>query len=243
MPPVSADTAPSSTRLLLIDDDVELCGLLRDYLASEGFELTSTCQPQQAVEQALSGRFAMVLLDVMLPRTNGFQLLKEIRTRSDIPVLMLTARGEDVDRIVGLELGADDYLPKPFNSRELVARIHAILRRSTASATHPAAARLVVGDVELDPAARTVRRGGELIELTGVEFSLLEELLKSAGRVAHREDLFRSVLGRRGEPFDRSLDMHISNLRKKLGHKVGDLERIRTLRGVGYVYAVPGAAP
>ncbi|TWT44778.1 Transcriptional regulatory protein OmpR [Phycisphaerae bacterium RAS1] len=238
---LSSQNPAEATRLLLIDDDLELCALLADYLASEGFELTSTCQPQQAVGQAVSGRFAMVLLDVMLPRTNGFQLLKEIRSHSQVPVLMLTARGEDVDRIVGLELGADDYLPKPFNSRELVARIHAILRRSVKRPA-PAAARVVVGDLELDPAARTVRRGGEPVELTGVEFSLLEELLKAAGRVVNREDLFRSVLGRRGEPFDRSLDMHISNLRKKLGHKIGDLERIRTLRGVGYVYAVSGGA-
>ena len=149
---------------------------------------------------------------------------------------MLTARGDDVDRIVGLEIGADDYLPKPFNPRELVARIRAILRRSQTEGREQIGS-LTAGDVELDPATRVVRRGGQVIEVTAVEFDLLEKLLRAAGRIITREELSKEVLGRSTSPFDRSIDMHISNLRKKLGHQLGDVERIKTVRGVGYIYA------
>jgi len=152
---------------------------------------------------------------------------------------MLTARGDDVDRIVGLEIGADDYLPKPFNPRELVARIRAILRRtgSEASSSVAPAKPLIVGDIELDPGTRVVRRASKSVALTAVEFDLLEKLLRGAGRILTREDLSKEVLGRSTSPFDRSIDMHISNLRKKLGHRVHGVERIKTVRGVGYIYA------
>jgi len=165
--------------------------------------------------------------------------LRRIRAESKVPVLMLTARGDDVDRIVGLEIGADDYLPKPFNPRELVARIRAILRRSQTdnAREHNQAGTLTAGDVELDRATRVVRRSGQVIEVTAVEFDLLEKLLRAAGRIITREELSKEVLGRSTSPFDRSIDMHISNLRKKLGHQLGDVERIKTVRGIGYIYA------
>ena len=226
-------------RLLIIDDDVELCELLSRYLIGEGFDVDVANDPVRGLARLQEHSYALALLDVMLPGQSGFEVLKRIRAESAIPVLMLTARGDDVDRIVGLELGADDYLPKPFNSRELVARIHAILRRAAGPAATQARERTVVGDVELDAAARYVRCGGRVLELTGVEFSLLEELLRGAGRVVQREDLFRKVLGRREVVYDRSLDMHMSNLRKKLGPGAGGSERIKTVRGVGYIFAMP----
>ncbi len=229
----------SSNRLLIVDDDVELCDLIRTYLKADGLEAEAVHQADAGAQAALSGGYDMVLLDVGLPGQSGFDVLRRIRGESSIPVLMLTARGEDVDRIVGLELGADDYLPKPFNPRELVARIHAILRRSRATTGEAGVPdRLVVADIEMNIAARVVKRAGETVELTGVEFSLLEVLLRAAGKVVHRDDLFMQVLGRREMPDDRSLDMHVSNLRKKLGHKVGEIERIKTVRGMGYVYAI-----
>jgi two-component system response regulator CpxR len=175
----------------------------------------------------------------MLPGLNGFEVLRKIRTESRIPVLMLTARGDDVDRIVGLEIGADDYLPKPFNPRELAARIRAILRRASTDQRLQATLQkvLTVGDVKLEAGTRVVQRGGEVIELTAVEFDLLEKLLRAAGSIITREELSTEVLGRNLSPFDRSIDMHISNLRKKLGHHFGAVERIKTVRGVGYIYA------
>lgn len=182
----------------------------------------------------------MVVLDVMLPGLNGFDVLHQIRALSKIPVLMLTARGDDVDRIVGLEIGADDYLPKPFNPRELAARIRAILRR-TSSTENRDATRIVVGDVEMETGTRLVRRSGGIVDLTVVEYDILEKLLRAAGRILTREELSKQVLGRESSPFDRSIDMHISNLRKKLGHRVGDAERIKTVRGVGYIYAQTNA--
>lgn len=226
-------------RILVVDDDEELCELITEYLKPEGFELACVHNGVQGIEQALQGGFALLVLDVMLPGANGFEVLRQVRAQSRVPVLMLTARGDDVDRIVGLEMGADDYLPKPFNPRELVARIRAILRRTKAESGIALAAtseRLTVGDVELDKGARTVRRAGELIEMTTVEFDLLEALLRAAGRVVTREELVTQVLGRRFVPFDRSVDMHVSNLRKKLGHRIGEVERIRSVRGVGYLY-------
>jgi DNA-binding response OmpR family regulator len=236
---------PQAGRMLVIDDDAELCDLVTEYLKPEGFEVEAVNDGERGLERALSGEHALIVLDVMLPGLNGFEVLRRIRAHSGTPVLMLTARGEDVDRIVGLEIGADDYLPKPFNPRELVARIHAILRRtSRAPAPADAAAgipKLIVGDVELDPGSRTVRCGGRPVELTGVEFTLLESLLHSAGRVMDREELSKAVLGRRLMPFDRSLDVHVSNLRKKLGHMCGEYERIKTVRGFGYIYTLPSS--
>ncbi len=233
-------TTGKRSRLLIIDDDRGLCDLLIEFLRTEGFDVFMSHSGEHGVHRVLTEQFDLIMLDVMLPGMNGFDALRRIRAESPVPVLMLTAKGEDIDRIVGLELGADDYLPKPFNTRELLARVHAILRRTrqgiTSQANRPAAARVVVDDVELDPGARIVRQAGTIIELTGIEFDLLFVLLQDAGRVVPREKLFKEVLGRRPMPDDRSLDMHVSNLRKKLGHKVGPNERIKTVRGHGYVY-------
>lgn len=225
--------------ILIIDDDVALCELVTEYLEPLGFEIKAVNRGDQGAEAALSENFSIVVLDVMLPGLNGFEVLRRIRAESKVPVLMLTARGDDVDRIVGLEIGADDYLPKPFNPRELVARIRAILRRSQTNdgREHNQAGPLTAGDVELDPATRVVHRAGQVVEVTAVEFDLLEKLLRAAGRIITREELSKEVLGRSTSPFDRSIDMHISNLRKKLGHQLGDVERIKTVRGVGYIYA------
>jgi len=229
-------------RILVIDDDVELCSLVSEYLQPEGFQVESVHDGERGLERALSGDHLLIVLDVMLPKLNGFEVLRRIRRTSRIPVLLLTARGEDVDRIVGLEIGADDYLPKPFNPRELVARIRAILRRTRS----PEAARqtqipemIRVGDVELDPATRTVRHAGNPVDLTSVEFNLLQVLLREAGRVVTREDLAFSVLSRKFSPFDRSIDMHVSKIRKKLGESDSGLDHIKTVRGVGYIFTRP----
>ncbi|PLX82821.1 MAG: DNA-binding response regulator [Desulfuromonas sp.] len=231
-------------RILVIDDDIELCELLTDYLTPEDFEVETVNDGEAGAERALSEEHQLVVLDVMLPGMNGFEVLRRIREKSRIPVIMLTARGDDVDRIVGLEMGADDYLPKPFNPRELVARIRAIGRRSEAAGQSPAAAKeesLNVGDLRLDPATREIFRGKESVALTSVEFSLLEALLRQAGQVLSREDLTKKVLGRRLSPYDRSIDVHISSLRRKLGPRADSAERIKTVRGIGYIYALPHA--
>ena len=229
--------------LLIIDDDIELCQLLAEYLKPEGFDVTSVHEGSEGLRQALSKDYALVVLDIMLPGLNGLEILQRIRHQKDIPVLMLTARDEDVDRIVGLEMGADDYMPKPFNPRELVARIRAILRRtkewSDRTGLQAPLERIVVGDVEMDTGSRAVRRSGEALELTSIEFNFLEMLLRSAGQVVTRESLTENVLGRALTPYDRSVDVHLSSLRKKLGHKLGEIERIKTVRGVGYIYALP----
>ena len=178
----------------------------------------------------------------MLPGVNGFEALRRIRASSDVPVLMLTARGDDVDRIVGLEIGDDDYLPKPFNPRELVARIHAILRRSRLRAgdgAAPPTEKIAVGDIELDTGSRAVTRDGIDVRLTAMEFDVLEVLLRNAGRVVARENLVEQVLGRKYSPYDRSIDVHVSNLRKKLGHTTHGMERIKSVRQVGYLYTMP----
>jgi two-component system response regulator CpxR len=226
-------------QILIIDDDVALCELVTEYLEPLGFAIESVHRGDLGAERALEGQHALVVLDVMLPGLNGFEVLRRIRAESKVPVLMLTARGDDVDRIVGLEIGADDYLPKPFNPRELTARIRAILRRvpTEKPIDRTTAKKLSVGDVVLDSGTRTVLRAGTNVELTSVEFELLEKLLRAAGEIVTREDLSQQVLGRSASPFDRSIDMHISNLRKKLGHQSGDVERIKTVRGVGYIYA------
>jgi two-component system response regulator CpxR len=224
--------------ILIIDDDMDLCDLLHDYLTPEGFMVEAVHDGLQGVERAASGQYALVVLDVMLPGINGFEVLRRIRAVSRVSVLMLTARGEDVDRIVGLEIGADDYLPKPFNPRELVARIRAVLRRVESGPQPQAdAGRLVVGDVELVPGTRTVLRAGQKIELTSVEFSILETMLRLAGQVVSREDLVKNALGRSLSAYDRSIDVHVSSLRKKLGQRTGEPERIKTVRNVGYLYS------
>ncbi|MCM0083022.1 response regulator transcription factor [Geomonas sp. Red32] len=230
----------NSSTILIIDDDVELCALLEEYLGAEGLVVESVHDGRDGVQQALSQRYDMVILDVMLPGMNGLEVLRSIRSGSSVPVIMLTARGDDVDRIVGLELGADDYLPKPFNPRELIARLRAIQRRVPSStqpdAPHPET--LAVGDVTLDMGARTTRCGEHLVELTSVEFGVLETLLRQAGKVISRDDLSLQALGRTLNYQDRTIDVHISNIRRKLGNFADGSERIKAVRGVGYIYAL-----
>ena len=219
-------------RVLIIDDDIELCHLLAARMSDEGFEIEAVHDGPRGLERALSREHSLVVLDLMLPGMGGLDVLRRVREQSPIAVLILTARGEDVDRILGLEIGADDYLPKPFNPRELIARIRAILRRSVriAAATHP----LIVGDLRLDPASREARIQGRLIALTSAEFALLEMLMQHAGRIVTREELTEAVLGRKLGPFDRVIDVHVSNIRKKLGTSQ-DVERIKAIRGSGYL--------
>lgn len=226
-------------KVLIVDDDAALGELLGEYLEQEGYAVESVRDGESGAVRAIGGSFDLVVLDVMLPGLGGFDVLRRVRAVSPVPIIMLTARGEDVDRIVGLELGADDYLPKPFNPRELAARMRAVLRRAGGE-PEPGSrkkARLVeVDDVALDLGARTVWRSGEELQLTGLEFSLLEALVRAAGEVVRRQDLYREVLGRRAASFDRSLDVHVSNLRRKLGPLPGGRERIKTVRGLGYQY-------
>jgi len=226
-------------KVLIIDDDEELCDLVSEYLTVEGFETTAVHDGEAGLQRALSGEYDLAILDVMMPKLNGFDVLKNLREKSGLPVLMLTARGDDMERIVGLEIGADDYLPKPFNPRELVARLRAVLRRASAeSSDHVPAEKITVDDLELSASSRSVKRNGEELPVTSVEFDLLSALLHDAGRVVKKEDLSENVLERRLSPYDRSLDMHISNLRKKLGPRTDGSERIKTVRSVGYIYTV-----
>ena len=226
--------------ILIIDDDVELCELVGEYLEGEGFTIDVVHDGVRGVERFLEVDPELVILDVMLPGLGGFAVLSRLREHSKVPVIMLTARGEEVDRIVGLEMGADDYLPKPFNPRELVARIRAILRRSSREPDPDGPSVLNVEDLVIDLGARSVRCADTEIELTGAEFGILETLVRQAGTVVGRDDLSRQALGRRASAFDRSLDVHLSNLRRKLGTLSGGSERIKTVRGVGYLYVKPG---
>jgi len=216
--------------ILLIDDDIELSEMLTDYLGRYDLRVHAVHRGDTGLEAARTRSWPMILLDVMLPGMDGFEVLKQIRTFSTGSVILLTARGEDVDRIVGLEMGADDYLAKPFNARELLARIRAIRRRSATPVAASASAQLIVEDLVLDTASRTVTRDREPVELTDVEFTLLEVLMRSPGKVVEREPLAEQVLGRKFSPFDRSLDMHVSRLRRKLGSE----DRVKTIRGSGY---------
>jgi two-component system response regulator CpxR len=227
-------------RILIIDDDEELCELVSEYLSAEGFEVEAIHDGESGLQKALSDEQDLVILDVMLPTKNGFDVLRELRQTSKIPVLMLTARGGDTERIVGLETGADDYLPKPFNPRELAARLRAILRRTelTEEAKQIEDDKLQVGDVEVKISARSATKNGEDLSLTSIEFELLTMLLKNAGTVVKKEDLSEQVLERRLSPYDRSLDMHVSNLRKKLDAHGNSEERIKTVRSAGYIYTL-----
>ena len=236
-------------KILIIDDDHELCELLHDYLSAEGLEIVSVHAGDTGAQAALDQEVDLVILDVMLPGMNGFDVLRTIRRESQVPVIMLTARGEEIDRIVGLELGADDYLPKPFNPRELLARIRAVERRlalqggTGESDASDAVEVLEVGDIRVYPGSRRVKRGDENVELTSAEFDLLVMLARHQGEVVSRKNLVEEVLGRQNSPYDRSVDVHVSALRKKLGSYVdssGDAsERIITVRNVGYMYADP----
>ena len=228
------------SKILIIDDDEELCELVSEYLSVEGFTTESVHDGEKGLEKALSGAYEMAILDVMLPRKNGFDVLRDLRKTSKLPVLMLTAKGDDMERIVGLEIGADDYLPKPFNPRELVARLRAVLRRVQNSDENKqvSAETFTVEDIEVSLTGRSAKINGADVNLTAVEFDLLVALLKQAGKVIKKEDLSKRVLDRRLSPFDRSLDMHVSNLRKKIGLRPDKSERIKTIRSVGYIYTV-----
>ena len=219
-------------RILLIDDDAELCSLLGEFLTREGFIVECEHGGKRGLERAQSGNYDVVLLDVMLPGMDGFAILRELRKTSRVPVLMLTARGEDVDRIVGLEMGADDYLPKPFNPRELTARIRAIMRRYEPRPPDTSG-RLEVNGVALDPGSREVWANGRKVDLTTFEFDILELLMRAAGRVLSRDALMESLYNRQATPFDRSIDMHISHIRRKLEN---GQPLIKTVRGVGYQF-------
>lgn len=228
-----------NNRILIIDDDEELCELVSEYLTVEGFEISCVNDGESGLEQALTGEYDMAILDVMLPKMNGFDVLRNLREQSKLPVIMLTARGDDMERIVGLEIGADDYLPKPFNPRELAARLRAILRRTVIAVDDADGNETIeIDGVRISPSSRVATLDGTELNLTSVEFGLLLDLLKEAGKVVKKEDLSESVLERKLSPFDRSLDMHISNLRKKLGVRADGSERIKTIRSVGYIYTV-----
>lgn len=225
--------------ILLADDDVELCELISEYLQAEGFFITAVHDGEAAMNILKNQTFDLIILDVMLPKLNGFEVLSKLRQQYKIPVLMLTARGADVDRIVGLEMGADDYLPKPCNPRELVARIRAILRRTHQPAPHYETEILTAGDLTLHLGKYQTLLNGQEIILTSTEFSVLSTLLSQAGKVVNKELLNEKALGRKLTAYDRSMDMHVSNLRKKLGSHNNGKSRIKTIRGVGYQYILP----
>ncbi|AGH38556.1 Transcriptional regulatory protein CpxR [Bibersteinia trehalosi USDA-ARS-USMARC-188] len=232
-------------KILLVDDDIELTELLAELLSFEGFDSHIVHNGKEALDVLAQQEFDIVLLDVMMPVLNGIETLKQIRLKYELPVLMLSARDDEIDRILGLELGADDYLPKPFNDRELVARIKAILRRTVTSATlkrretesepDDSSHRILFGGVELYPGRQQAIFAGKEIELTGTEYALLEILVRNAGHILSRELLSMEILGKNLTPYDRSIDMHMSNLRKKLPHRTDNLPWFKTLRGRGYL--------
>lgn len=227
------------TDILLIDDDKELCELLVEYLQSEGYCITSSHDGESGAEEALHSQYKLVLLDVTLPKMNGFDTLKAIRQSSSIPVIMLTARGDDVDRIVGLELGADDYLPKPFNLRELIARIRAILRRIEVPHQNRRQRNdLRIDDLTLNLVNREARKSDKVVNLTATEFAVLKILIDHSGELVTRKELTRQALNRNLESYDRAIDMHVSNLRNKIGLKPRGAQRIKTVRGSGYFYII-----
>lgn len=222
-------------QILIVDDDMELSDMLGDYLTAEGYAIERVFNGETGASEALSGDFDAIILDVMMPGIDGFEALRRIRASSEVPVLMLTAKGDDVDRIVGLEIGADDYLPKPFNPRELLARLRAILRRTQGQLhrhTHKDSM-LCIGALELHPASRTVQVNGKQLELTSTEFNLLHTLIKHVGNVVSKDKLSQLAMDRALEKYDRSIDMHMSNLRKKL-QEHGLESMLITVRGQGY---------
>lgn len=225
-------------KVLLVDDDTELCAMQAEYLRVEGFEVEAVHDGEQGAGLALSGGFEIVVLDVMMPRTNGIEALRRIRAQSRVPVIMLTARGDDIDRVLGLELGADDYVPKPCTPRELVARIRAILRRAQGSAGPRESQPLTVGGLCVRPEQRRAEWHGALLDLTSTEFNLLEVLARSAGNPVSKNELSEKALGRPLARYDRSIDVHVSNLRAKLGDLPDGRSPIQTVRGIGYQYIV-----
>ena len=231
------DTDPSPL-ILLVDDDIVLLDMLAEYLETEGCYIDKASNGKAAIERISQRNYDLVVLDIMMPELNGIEALKQIRTYSGVPVIMLTARGDDLDRIVGLELGADDYLPKPCNPRELYARIKAVLRRSGATISDTAKSSRI-GDLNMDAGTRSVKIGDREITLTQTEFDLLWLLTRTPDQVVRKQDISMQVLDKPLSQWDRSIDVHISNLRKKLGKHQDGKERIRTLRGSGYLYTAP----
>lgn len=229
------------TNILLVDDDTELTGLLNEVLSYEGFNVTEANNGLEGLA-AVNGDIDLILLDVMMPKMNGMDMLKKLREEWDIPVLMLTAKGEEIDRVIGLELGADDYLPKPFSDRELLARIKAILRRTNTNGSNHAKSVdcLQYQDIKVFPGKQEAYVGDELLELTTTEFALLSHFIQHPGESLTKEVLSLDVLGKRLAPFDRAIDMHVSNLRKKLPERFDGKPRIKTLRGRGYLLVEEG---
>ena len=226
-------------RVLIIDDDAELSAMLTEFLASEGFEVQAVQQGGPGATAALSGQYAAVLLDIMLPGMSGIEVLRQIRQQSQVPVLMLTAKGDDIDRVVGLEMGADDYISKPFNPRELLARLKAVLRRTAAKQSAPPRQTVSFGDLALTPATRQVTWHGKAMDFTMTEFNLLELLMRSAGELVTKETLTEEALGRRRTSYDRSVDVHVGNLRRKLTAATSGKVEIHTVRGLGYSLGSP----
>jgi len=222
-------------QILLIDDDIELCDLLSEYLGAHGFDIVTENDGQAGLERALKDDFALILLDVMLPKLDGFEVLKQFRQKKLTPLIMLTARGEDFDRIFGLELGADDYLAKPFNHRELLARVKAITRRIEHINSLNKTPSLDMNNIRVCPKSREVFANDNVLMLTGTEYEILLLLIKNANEIISKDDISNQVLGRRLVAFDRSIDMHVSNIRKKIAeHSQG--EKIKTVRGSGYIF-------
>jgi DNA-binding response OmpR family regulator len=233
---IGAVTTPTPLLVLLVEDDLRLAALTREYLEGHGVAVVHVADGRSGQEEALSGRYDAVLLDLMLPGKDGLDVCREVRARSDVPIVVLTARGEEADRVMGLELGADDYLGKPYSPRELLARIRAVVRRAKGRAG-PALEAVRVGGLLVDPAARRVVLDGREIALTGYEFALLLALARRAGRVLGREQLMELAKGSADDAFDRSVDVHVSRLRQKLGEDPKRPRLIKTVRGAGYVLA------
>jgi two-component system, OmpR family, response regulator len=236
------DVAPEPiVSALLVEDDARLAALTREYLEGHGVVVTIASDGRRSLAEALAHRYDVVLLDLMLPGMDGLQVCRELRARSDVPIVVLTARGEEADRVMGLELGADDYLPKPFSSRELLARIRAVVRRARGQAG-PSLGVVRVGGLVVDPGARRATLDGRELALTGYEFDLLKALADRAGRVLSREQLMELARGSAEESFDRSIDVHVSRLRQKLGDDPKRPRLLKTVRGAGYVLAAEDGA-
>jgi DNA-binding response OmpR family regulator len=245
MPVMPESASNARNRVLIIDDDTKLCRLVRDYLEPVGYEVAAAHTGPLGIEAALRESFSAIILDVMLPDMDGFSVLRSIRAQSHVPVLMLTGRGEEPDRVMGLELGADDYLPKTFSTRELLARLRAVIRRSlmTRELSETKSAVLAIGELQLDQRSRSAAIGDEQLQLTAVEFDLLFSLAKAAGRVKTREQLLLEIADRDFDVFDRSIDVHISSLRRKLRDDPKSPKFIVTVRSAGYMMRKPGIEP